>query len=153
MKLRIILLVVGVVTLFVLNIFFGSVHIDAADVLQTLLHGGASNEAVAYIILGSRLPTAMTAMLAGAGLATAGLLLQTSFHNPLAGPSILGISSGANLGVAIWAHIEVEKNKARFLGIDFAALKARARTDALVRSGIDRALSAADGEIRIDIGE
>ena len=101
MKLRIILLVVGVVTLFVLNIFFGSVHIDAADVLQTLLHGGASNEAVAYIILGSRLPTAMTAMLAGAGLATAGLLLQTSFHNPLAGPSILGISSGANLGVAI----------------------------------------------------
>ena len=78
MKLRIILLVVGVVTLFVLNIFFGSVHIDAADVLQTLLHGGASNEAVAYIILGSRLPTAMTAMLAGAGLATAGLLLQTS---------------------------------------------------------------------------
>ena len=101
MKLRIILLVVGVVTLFVLNIFFGSVHIDAVDVLQTLLHGGASNEAVAYIILGSRLPTAMTAMLAGAGLATAGLLLQTSFHNPLAGPSILGISSGANLGVAI----------------------------------------------------
>ena len=101
MKLRIILLVVGVVTLFVLNIFFGSVHIDAADVLQTLLHGGASNEAVAYIILGSRLPTAMTAMLAGAGLATAGLLLQTSFHNPLAGPSILGISSGANLGVAM----------------------------------------------------
>ena len=101
MKLRIILLVVGVVTLFVLNIFFGSVHIDAADVLQTILHGGSANEAVAYIILGSRLPTAMTAMLAGAGLATAGLLLQTSFHNPLAGPSILGIASGANLGVAI----------------------------------------------------
>ena len=87
--------------LFVLNIFFGSVHIDATDVVKTLLHGSSTNDAISYIILGSRLPTALTAMLAGAGLATAGLLLQTSFHNPLAGPSILGISSGANLGVAI----------------------------------------------------
>lgn len=101
MRFRICLLIVGVVALFVLNIFFGSVHIDATDVLQTLLHGGESEDAISYIILGSRLPTALTAMLAGAGLATAGLLLQTSFHNPLAGPSILGISSGANLGVAI----------------------------------------------------
>lgn len=101
MRFRIFLLIIGVVALFVLNIFFGSVHIDATDVLQTLLHGGESEDAISYIILGSRLPTALTAMLAGAGLATAGLLLQTSFHNPLAGPSILGISSGANLGVAI----------------------------------------------------
>ena len=101
MKLRLLLLILLVVALFVLNIFFGSVHIDAADVLQTILHGGSANEAVTYIIWGSRLPTALTAMLAGAGLATAGLLLQTAFHNPLAGPSILGISSGANLGVAI----------------------------------------------------
>lgn len=101
MRFRICLLIVGVVVLFILNIFFGSVHIDATDVLQTLLHGGDSDDATSYIILGSRLPTALTAMLAGAGLATAGLLLQTSFHNPLAGPSILGISSGANLGVGI----------------------------------------------------
>ncbi len=101
MRFRISLLIIGVMALFGLNIFFGSVHIDATDVLQTLLHGGESDDAISYIILGSRLPTALTAMLAGAGLATAGLLLQTSFHNPLAGPSILGISSGANLGVAI----------------------------------------------------
>ena len=110
MKLRIILLIVSVVALFILNIFFGSVHIDAAEVLHTLCPFipdgnlsplGEPEGAVSYIILGSRLPTALTAMLAGAGLATAGLLLQTSFHNPLAGPSILGISSGANLGVAI----------------------------------------------------
>lgn len=101
MRFRICLLIIGVVALFGLNIFFGSVHIDATDVLQTLLHGGESEDAISYIILGSRLPTALTAMLAGAGLATAGLLLQTSFHNPLAGPSILGISSGANLGVGI----------------------------------------------------
>ena len=101
MKVRVSLLVLGVVTLFILNIFFGSVHIDAIDVVKTLLQGSSSNDAFSYIVLGSRLPTALTAMLAGAGLATAGLLLQTSFHNPLAGPSILGISSGANLGVAI----------------------------------------------------
>lgn len=101
MKVRVSLLVLGVVALFILNIFFGSVHIDAIDVVKTLLQGSSSNDAFSYIILGSRLPTALTAMLAGAGLATAGLLLQTSFHNPLAGPSILGISSGANLGVAI----------------------------------------------------
>ena len=100
MKLRIFLLTLGVVILFILNIFFGSVHIDAADVLRTLI-GQSGAGSISYIILGSRLPKALTAMLAGAGLATAGLLLQTSFHNPLAGPSILGISSGANLGVAI----------------------------------------------------
>ncbi len=121
MKLRLFFLIVSVIALFVLNIFFGSVHIDATEVLHTLFpflpddflsniphglppHDGGElgrGSAVSYIILGSRLPTAFTAMLAGAGLATAGLLLQTAFHNPLAGPSILGISSGANLGVAI----------------------------------------------------
>lgn len=111
MKLRLILLSLLVLILFVLNIFFGSVHIDAAEVLRVLLagtlHGGSTSlggsweGASTYIILGSRLPTALTATLAGAGLATSGLLLQTAFHNPLAGPSILGISSGANLGVAI----------------------------------------------------
>ena len=118
MKLRLILLTLLVLLFFVLNIFFGSVHIDAADVLRALFGflsplkesgeafssgeaGGGWADATSYIILGSRLPTALTAALAGAGLATSGLLLQTAFHNPLAGPSILGISSGANLGVAI----------------------------------------------------
>ena len=62
---------------------------------------GEPERVFSYIILGYRLPSALTAALAGAGLATSGLLLQTAFHNPLAGPSILGISSGANLGVAI----------------------------------------------------
>ena len=54
-----------------------------------------------FIILESRLPQAITAFLAGAGLAVSGLLLQTTFRNPLAGPTILGVSSGASLGVAI----------------------------------------------------
>ena len=100
-SIRFALLILLVVSLFVLNIFFGSVHIDAADVWSALTGGATPHSSLSYIIVGSRLPTALTAMLSGAGLATAGLLLQTSFHNPLAGPSILGISAGANLGVAI----------------------------------------------------
>lgn len=110
MKSRIAFLFFLVLVLFVLNIFIGSVHIDVAEVVKVLL-GSLSRLSVfgrvvedgptAYIVLGSRLPAAITAALAGAGLATSGLLLQTAFHNPLAGPSILGISSGANLGVAI----------------------------------------------------
>lgn len=110
MKSRIAFFFFLVLVLFVLNIFIGSVHIDAAEVVKVLI-GSLSRLSVfgrvvedgptAYIVLGSRLPAAVTAALAGAGLATSGLLLQTAFHNPLAGPSILGISSGANLGVAI----------------------------------------------------
>ena len=101
MKLRILLLAILVILFFAFNIFFGSVHIAPSDVLHALTHVADYTDSISYIIVGSRLPTAITATLAGAGLATSGLLLQTSFHNPLAGPSILGISSGANLGVAI----------------------------------------------------
>lgn len=101
MKLRIILLALLVILFFILNLFFGSVHISLSDVLHALTHAADTSDSISYIVVGSRLPNAITATLAGAGLATSGLLLQTSFHNPLAGPSILGISSGANLGVAI----------------------------------------------------
>lgn len=101
MKLRIILLALLVILFFILNLFFGSVHISPSDVLHALTHAADTSDSISYIVVGSRLPNAITATLAGAGLATSGLLLQTSFHNPLAGPSILGISSGANLGVAI----------------------------------------------------
>lgn len=99
MNIRILLLIILIPILFLLNLLLGSVHIPAADVLQVLLHPDGSS--TSYIITASRLPAAITATLAGASLATAGLLLQTTFHNPLAGPSILGITSGANLGVAI----------------------------------------------------
>ena len=99
-KIIILLLLLLLAALFVANIFWGSVHIDAADVIKALTHPG-SHDNVAFIIKGSRLPAALTATLAGAGLAVSGLMLQTAFHNPLAGPSILGISAGANLGVAI----------------------------------------------------
>lgn len=92
--------IVGLVVLFLMNIFFGSVHIAVADVVDVLC-GNSDDSAVEFIVLQHRLPQALTALFVGASLAVAGLLLQTSFHNPLAGPSVLGISGGASLGVAI----------------------------------------------------
>lgn len=83
------------------NIFFGSVSIPAEEVFRVLLGGEATKNSWTYIILESRLPQAITAMLCGASLAASGLLLQTCFRNHLAGPSILGITNGASLGVAI----------------------------------------------------
>ena len=83
------------------NLFYGAVPIPPGEVLDILLGDGGDNPAWSIILTGSRLPQAATALLAGAALAVSGLLLQTLFHNPLAGPSILGISDGANLGVAL----------------------------------------------------
>jgi iron complex transport system permease protein len=98
---KFIIISISVIALFVLNLFFGSVDIPASEVVSILLGGEASSEAIRYIVVGSRLPLAATALFAGAGLAVSGLMLQTAFRNPLAGPSILGINSGASLGVAI----------------------------------------------------
>lgn len=95
-------LALAVTVLFVLNIFVGSVSIPSADVVRILL---GDNEEVkpswCFIVLQSRLPQAVTATLAGGALAVSGLMLQTAFRNPLAGPSIFGINSGAGLGVAL----------------------------------------------------
>lgn len=79
----------------------GSVDIPAAGVWDIVTGHGSGNEAWDIIVLESRLPMIATAMLAGAALSISGLLLQTTFNNPLAGPSILGVSTGAGLGVAI----------------------------------------------------
>lgn len=98
---RTLFIILLIVILYVLNLFFGAVHIDAAVIADVLTGKGDVPEAVRYIILGNRLPQATTALLGGATLAVAGLLLQTAFRNPLAGPSILGITSGASLGVAL----------------------------------------------------
>ncbi|MBO5720633.1 MAG: iron ABC transporter permease [Bacteroidales bacterium] len=86
--------------LFIANLFLGSVNISMQDVFNILTGGDIENKIAENIVLQSRLPQAITALLAGASLAVAGLLLQTAFSNPLAGPSILGITSGASLGVA-----------------------------------------------------
>ena len=97
-----ILLAVLIALLFVLNILVGSVSIPADDVVRILL---GDNENIKpswqFIILQSRLPQALTALLAGSALAVSGLMLQTAFRNPLAGPSVFGINSGAGLGVAL----------------------------------------------------
>lgn len=84
-----------------LNVYFGSVHISASEVTDLLLGKEDVNEVTKYIILRSRVPAAITSLLCGASLGVCGLLLQSFFRNPLAGPSILGITSGANLAVAL----------------------------------------------------
>lgn len=101
-RLKIILLVVLIVVLFMLNLFEGSIRIPASDVIDILVgRGDALKPSWRYIVLESRLPQAITALLAGGSLAVSGLMLQTAFRNPLADPSIFGISSGAGLGVAL----------------------------------------------------
>ena len=96
-----VLLTAGVVALFCAGLIRGSVRIPLADVLRIVFGHFDGREAWRIIVLETRLPQTVTALLAGAALSVSGLMLQTLFKNPLAGPSILGISDGANLGVAI----------------------------------------------------
>ena len=88
------------ILLFLLNLFVGTVTIPFADLFKVFF-GEESNSTISTIVFEYRLPQAVTALLAGAALSVAGLLMQTLFRNPLADPSMLGISSGAGLGVAI----------------------------------------------------
>jgi len=85
---------------FLVNISLGSVSIPTREVFKSLF-GNSNNESWQYIIQDYRLPKAITAILVGSGLGISGLLMQTLFRNPLAGPFVLGISSGASLGVAL----------------------------------------------------
>ena len=94
-------LAVLTIILFALNLVVGSVKIPLPDVVSILMGNESSKASWQFIILESRLPQAMTATLCGGALAVSGLLLQTAFRNPLAGPSIFGINSGAGLGVAL----------------------------------------------------
>lgn len=93
------IIVLGIL-LFLLNLFVGSVTIPFGDIVKVLLKENTDNT-LNVIIFDYRLPQALTAMLAGAALAVEGLLMQTLFRNPLADPSMLGISSGASLGVGL----------------------------------------------------
>ncbi len=95
------LLLAAVLAVLLLSLTLGSVKIPLEDILQVLLGGEASRESWGNIILKFRLPKALTAMLAGAGLGISGLLMQTFFRNPLADPYVLGVSAGASLGVAL----------------------------------------------------
>lgn len=96
-----IVLAILLVLLALACLVFGSVEIPMRDIAGILTGKGCDNKAWEIIILQSRIPMIFTAALAGAALSISGLLLQTTFNNPLAGPSILGVSSGAGLGVAI----------------------------------------------------
>ncbi|MBQ4914835.1 iron ABC transporter permease [Maribacter sp. MMG018] len=86
---------------FILNLSLGSVTISFTDTLKAIFGFTIDNPAFEYIIFNYRFPKAITAILVGSGLALSGLLMQTLFRNPLAGPFVLGISSGASLGAAI----------------------------------------------------
>lgn len=92
---------VSILLLFGLNLTTGSVQIPFTDVMDILCGRFAGKESWQYIILENRLPQALTALLCGASLSVCGLMLQTAFRNPLAGPDVFGISSGAGLGVAL----------------------------------------------------
>lgn len=100
-RITLILLVLALLALFAANLYFGAVDIPAKEITRLLLGGDAERTSWGFILWENRLPQAITATLSGAGLAASGLMLQTTFRNPLAGPSILGIDGGANLGVAI----------------------------------------------------
>lgn len=100
---NLLLLVAGVVLLFLLfmlNVFCGTVDVPYVEVFKALA-GESTNEMWRLIVVETRLPQAIVALLAGAAISVAGLILQTLFNNPLAGPEVLGINSGAGLGVAL----------------------------------------------------
>lgn len=95
------ILTLSLAFLFLINISLGSISIPIKDVFNSLTGGHSSKETWDYIIVNYRFPKAITALLVGIGLSISGLLMQTLFRNPLAGPYVLGLSSGASLGVAL----------------------------------------------------
>jgi len=100
-KLSFLILSIILILCFFANISLGSVSIPAKDVFNSLIGVSISNENWQYIVQNYRLQKAFTAILVGSGLGISGLLMQTLFRNPLAGPFVLGITSGASLGVAL----------------------------------------------------
>lgn len=91
----------SILVFFILNLVLGTISIPLASIKNILLNTGVESVIWENIIWKSRFPQTLTALVAGAGLSISGLQMQTVFHNPLAGPSELGISSGASLGVAL----------------------------------------------------
>ena len=98
--LSLLLILLTIVLLLVLNLFLGTVRIPIDAICRILMGSTADSEIWRNIVISSRVPQALTALVAGAGLAVSGLQMQTVFRNPLAGPSVLGISNGSSLGVA-----------------------------------------------------
>jgi iron complex transport system permease protein len=97
-----VLLVLLLAIFFLLDLLFGSVRISLLQTVSALFHPSAADPQVSAILFQFRIPKAITAVMAGAALSVAGLQMQTVFRNPIAGPDILGVSSGASLGVALF---------------------------------------------------
>ena len=100
-RLRLTLLMLIIPVLFLLSLVHGSAEIPLSDIVNILSGKGAADSSWSFIVLETRLPRAITALLAGGALAVSGLLLQTAFRNPLAAPDIFGITSGSSLAVAL----------------------------------------------------
>lgn len=100
-KLYLALCFLALILLFIANLFWGSVEIPASEVWNILIGNETEKSSWNYIVWDNRFPQALTALLCGCALSVSGLILQTCFRNPLADPAILGINSGASLGVAI----------------------------------------------------
>ncbi len=96
-----ILMMLLITVLFAINLVVGAVDIPLKEVVNILMGGKSEHASWEFIVMQSRLPQGITAMLCGASLAVSGLMLQTAFRNPLADPGIFGINSGASLGVAL----------------------------------------------------
>lgn len=95
------ILILSIALFAMLNIVSGSVNIPFVDIMGVLVGNPKVSDAVRYIVVESRVPSMFTALLTGAALSVTGLMMQIAFRNPLAGPSVLGVNSGASLGVAI----------------------------------------------------
>jgi iron complex transport system permease protein len=123
--------------LFVLNLLMGSVSIPFSDVWNILTGGVVQHAQWKFIVLETRLPQACTAILCGSALAVCGLLLQTAFRNPLAGPGVFGITKGACLGVAVVMLLFGGSVSLQFLqGGDFAAVMVAAFIGAMLVTGL-----------------
>ena len=100
MRTKFLILILVFFVAFTCDIAFGSVNLSLKDVWSSLT-GSGGDDLYREIIINYRLPKALTAILTGAALSVAGVLMQTLFRNPLAGPDVLGVTSGASLGVAL----------------------------------------------------
>ncbi len=96
-----VILIITLILIWFLNVSLGSVSIPLKDIFSSIFEGAATKGSWHTIVVNVRIPKAITAIMVGAGLSICGLLMQTLFRNPLAGPFVLGISSGASLGVAL----------------------------------------------------
>ncbi|MDB4533346.1 iron ABC transporter permease [Vicingaceae bacterium] len=121
-------LILGIFIFFGLDLFLGSVHIPFKNIFNILIGESSEKESWQIIIFQSRLPKAIAAVLCGSALSVCGLQMQTLFRNPLAGPYILGISSGAGLGVAIFIM------GLSFLGISASSITLSANSGIIIAS-------------------